>query len=204
MIESMFPDRVCTSACLTLRWVPAIFVDGLSVRRRATRDEPLHAGRPRRGHGQRSPRLLERRVIENCLYGVDLNPLAVDLARLALWLETVTVDRPLTFLDHHLKYGNSLIGAGRRDGGDFEARRQGLTGRDRDGVSQETTVCISPLAAIATLFGVREIREGESEVVRRVHGPAVKPFNRLADVWIADAAGRSMARTRYADAAERG
>src|SRR5207253_413490 len=53
----------------------------------------------------------KRRVIENCLYGVDLNPLAVDLAKLALWLETVARDRPLTFLDHHLKYGNSLIGA---------------------------------------------------------------------------------------------
>ena len=44
----------------------------------------------------------KRRVIENCIYGVDLNPLAVDLAKLALWLETVAVDRPLTFLDHHL------------------------------------------------------------------------------------------------------
>jgi hypothetical protein len=51
-----------------------------------------------------------RRVAEACIYGVDLNPLAVELAKLSLWLQTV--DRvPLSFLDHHLRVGNSLIGA---------------------------------------------------------------------------------------------
>jgi hypothetical protein len=53
----------------------------------------------------------KRRVAECCLYGVDLNGLAVELAKLALWLETVAINRPLTFLDHHLRTGNSLIGA---------------------------------------------------------------------------------------------
>jgi len=51
-----------------------------------------------------------RRVAEACIYGVDVNPLAVELAKLSLWLQTV--DRvPLSFLDHHLRAGNSLIGA---------------------------------------------------------------------------------------------
>lgn len=53
----------------------------------------------------------KRRVAENCLYGVDLNDLAVELAKLAMWLETVAVDQPLTFLNHHFRHGNSLIGA---------------------------------------------------------------------------------------------
>ena len=53
----------------------------------------------------------KRRVAENCLYGVDLNPMAVELAKLALWLETAAADAPLTFLDHHLQHGDSLIGA---------------------------------------------------------------------------------------------
>lgn len=53
----------------------------------------------------------KRRVAENCLHGVDLNPMAVELAKLALWLETVAADAPLTFLDHHLRCGDSLIGA---------------------------------------------------------------------------------------------
>lgn len=54
---------------------------------------------------------LRRSVAERCLYGVDLNPTAVQLARLSLWLTTLAADRPLTFLDHHLASGNSLIGA---------------------------------------------------------------------------------------------
>ena len=56
--------------------------------------------------------LLRRQVAERCLYGVDLNPTAVQLARLSLWLTTLASDRPLTFLDHHLAVGDSLIGAG--------------------------------------------------------------------------------------------
>jgi Alw26I/Eco31I/Esp3I family type II restriction m6 adenine DNA methyltransferase len=52
-----------------------------------------------------------RRVVESCIYGVDLNPLAVELAKLSLWLTTISSDQPLNFLDHHLRCGNSLIGA---------------------------------------------------------------------------------------------
>ena len=52
-----------------------------------------------------------RLVAERCLYGVDLNPMAVELAKVSLWLATMAGDKPLTFLDHHLKRGNSLVGA---------------------------------------------------------------------------------------------
>ncbi len=52
----------------------------------------------------------KRRVVQSCIYGVDLNNLAVELAKLSLWLSTVAKDRPLSFLDHHLRTGNSLIG----------------------------------------------------------------------------------------------
>lgn len=54
---------------------------------------------------------LRRQVAERCLYGVDLNPTAVQLARLSLWLTTMATGKPLTFLDHHLAVGNSLLGA---------------------------------------------------------------------------------------------
>ncbi len=53
----------------------------------------------------------KRRVAQQCIYGVDLNPLAVELAKLSLWLVTVARDRPLNFLDHHLRAGNTLIGS---------------------------------------------------------------------------------------------
>lgn len=55
--------------------------------------------------------LLTRLVMKRCIYGVDLNPLAVELAKLSLWLHSFTVGAPLSFLDHHLRWGNSVIGA---------------------------------------------------------------------------------------------
>lgn len=54
---------------------------------------------------------LRREVASRCVYGVDLNPMAVQLARLSLWLATLAADKPLSFLDHHLVSGDSLIGA---------------------------------------------------------------------------------------------
>lgn len=52
-----------------------------------------------------------RRIVEACIYGVDLNPLAVELTKLSLWLTCIAVDEPLNFLDHHLRPGNSLLSA---------------------------------------------------------------------------------------------
>ena len=54
--------------------------------------------------------LIKRMVLKRCIYGVDLNEMAVELAKLSLWLDSFTLGAPLSFLDHHLKYGNSLIG----------------------------------------------------------------------------------------------
>ncbi|RQV60321.1 SAM-dependent DNA methyltransferase [Burkholderia cenocepacia] len=51
-----------------------------------------------------------RDVIGHCIYGVDLNPLALELARMSLWLEAMTPDKPLGFLDHHLQCGDALLG----------------------------------------------------------------------------------------------
>ena len=50
-------------------------------------------------------------VAQNCIYGVDLNHMAVELAKVSIWLTTMSKDKPLTFLDHRLKQGNSLIGS---------------------------------------------------------------------------------------------
>lgn len=51
-----------------------------------------------------------RDVVAHCIYGVDKNPMAVELARTALWLEAYTPERPLTFLDAHLRCGDALLG----------------------------------------------------------------------------------------------
>ncbi len=55
--------------------------------------------------------LIKRTVMKRCIYGVDLNEMAVELAKLSLWLDSFTLGAPLSFLDHHLKCGNSLIGS---------------------------------------------------------------------------------------------
>ncbi len=55
--------------------------------------------------------LIRRMVLKRCIFGVDINPMAVELAKLSLWLHSFTIGAPLSFLDHHIKCGNSLIGA---------------------------------------------------------------------------------------------
>ena len=60
-----------------------------------------------------------RDVIRHCIYGVDLNPLAVELCKVALWLEAHVPGEPLSFLDHHIKCGNAIVGYVRRE--DIEA-----------------------------------------------------------------------------------
>ena len=54
--------------------------------------------------------IVRRMVLKRCVYGVDKNPMAVELAKVALWLHTFTVGAPLSFLDHHLRCGDSLFG----------------------------------------------------------------------------------------------
>nr|WP_049996424.1 N-6 DNA methylase [Halococcus sediminicola] len=54
---------------------------------------------------------IRRRISRECIYGVDVNGMATELAKLSMWLETLAADQPLAFLDHHLKAGNSLVGS---------------------------------------------------------------------------------------------
>ncbi|MBN3893965.1 MAG: restriction endonuclease [Nostoc sp. NOS(2021)] len=60
--------------------------------------------------GSEPLKLAIRDVIQNCIYGVDLNPLAIDLCKVALWIEGFCRGFPLNFLDHRIKCGNSLVG----------------------------------------------------------------------------------------------
>jgi uncharacterized protein (DUF433 family)/methylase of polypeptide subunit release factors len=84
----------------------------------AARRIALELARVRTGEDQPAPsqlRLATRDVIKNCIYGVDLNPLAVELCKVALWLEAHNPGEPLNFLDHHIKCGNSIVGLAHRE-----------------------------------------------------------------------------------------
>ncbi|MCB1432430.1 MAG: restriction endonuclease [Alphaproteobacteria bacterium] len=65
--------------------------------------------------------IIRRMVLKRCVYGVDKNAMAVELAKVALWLHTFTVGAPLSFLDHHLRCGDSLFGSWVRKGIDKAA-----------------------------------------------------------------------------------
>ena len=78
----------------------------------ATEERLIREGRWHHGDVTAADRAaLRREIAQRCLFGVDLNPMAVQLARLSLWLASLASDKPLTFLDHHLLAGDSLLGA---------------------------------------------------------------------------------------------
>ena len=56
------------------------------------------------------PVIWRRRVVEKCIFGIDINPLATELAKLSLWIASSSAGKPLTFLNHHLKCGDSIMG----------------------------------------------------------------------------------------------
>lgn len=60
--------------------------------------------------------IIRRMILKRCVYGVDKNKMAVELAKVALWLHSFTVGAPLSFLDHHLRCGDSLFGSWVHDG----------------------------------------------------------------------------------------
>lgn len=70
--------------------------------------------------------LLKRLIMKNCIFGVDINPLAVELARLSLWLDSFAIGVPLTYIDHHVMQGDSTMGTWFS-----EIKNQGQTGLDQ-------------------------------------------------------------------------
>ena len=137
-----------------------------------------------------------RTVAERCLYGVDVNPMAVQLARLSLWLATLSADKPLTFLDHHLQTGDSLIGAwvaGLRRAPSGRAARRRVEGRtgilfDEDGMAEALQAALPLRFQLAELPGdtIDQVRAKERALAalgRR--DAALAKWKRIADAWCA-------------------
>jgi hypothetical protein len=88
---------------------------------RAYREACIREGKTLGEAGAEQEFIRAKRIIaERCIYGVDLNPMAVELAKLSMWLFTMDPGRPLSFLDHHLKCGNAIIGAWVKDLGQLQ------------------------------------------------------------------------------------
>jgi hypothetical protein len=96
----------------------------------------VHGGRPPVPPDETEELLAMRLVAQRCLYGVDRNPMAVDLAKLSLWLATLAKDHPFTFLDHNLRCGDSVVGLTQKQITAFTwdantAGKQRILGQDR-------------------------------------------------------------------------
>lgn len=134
-----------------------------------------------------------RAVAQRCLFGVDINPMAVQLARLSIWLATLAADKPLTFLDHRLRVGHSLIGASPLD-----IARQPFPGRAQRPRDLPLFPADEFAASIESAVGVRrqlaEVPDDSLEQVRAKERSLATlesdagPLNRwrqAADLWCA-------------------
>lgn len=126
----------------------------------------------------------KRKIAERCLYGVDRNPMAVELAKLALWLETVAVDQPLTFLDHHLRPGDSLVGAAVADLGALPDAPPLMSNVFEQQVKGRLPVLLKAMEMIRNVPSatIEQVKEKE-KLYRRTFEPTRDPFRRAAHVW---------------------
>jgi hypothetical protein len=150
--------------------------------------------------------VLKRHVVERCIYGVDLDPLAVELCRLSLWIETMDRSLPFSFLDHKVKCGNGLVGAWfdqylhypvmawkNREGGDKghsngvhfpkEARGKAL----REFATGELKSDLADFLSGPTLFDPRD----RAQEAFTVHKSALALVSKLHDLPVQDASERA-------------
>ena len=169
------------------------------------------------GESEPSPLLYQhalRDVIGRCLYGVDINPMAAELCRVSLWLEALEPGKPLSFLDHHIRVGNSLLGvtpeliaAGLPDDaftaiqGDDKAFCSGLKRRnkqERGGQTDMLHLMVAEPAAeydslAARTRSIDEAPDDTLDAIRRkaeqfhrlVVSPKYRHAQQVADAWCA-------------------
>ena len=128
----------------------------------------------------------KRRVVESCLYGVDRNPLAVELAKLALWLETVSVGQPLTFLDHHLRHGDSLLGTTLTALGSLPDAPPLISSAFSQHLSEILATLLATLTEISNTASdtLQHVKHKESLFRRRCEKLRA-PLRAVADIWCA-------------------
>ena len=157
------------------------------------------------GFEDQTKALLRRHVIERCIYGVDLDPLAVELCRLALWIETMDRSLPFSFLDHKVKCGNALVGAWfdqfqhypvmawkNREGGD-KGHNNGVHFQ-KDARTKAVKAFVKEhlqLDLADTIVGQHRFERKALEDPARVHEEALAVLSRLHDLPVQDTAERA-------------
>ena len=160
--------------------------------RRVTRAEIVARGRvpvpPGVSQEQSEVAYWRRRVVEACIYGVDINPMAVELAKLSLWLTCIAAEEPLNFLDHHLRQGNALLSVA-----PDAMRRAPVIALEGEEHTFEIgdNLHIALAAVIQQTLNIEGEASTEMEVVKRKERQwrrarqQLQPFLDLADLWLA-------------------
>ncbi|MGN9761065.1 Eco57I restriction-modification methylase domain-containing protein [Streptomyces sp. SD31] len=205
IVEELLSLTVCDPACGSGHFLVA------AARRIAKRVAAVRERNPE--PTDEAVRHALHQVVARCVYGVDLNPLAVELAKVSLWLEAMEPGRPLGFLDAHIKHGNGLIGATpalMRDGipdkafkkaeGDDEGWARQLLSRnshEREGqgglfeVETETKVANGSFArglrriTAAPAGDLKDIRRKEADYQDWANSAEYLRALHLADAWCA-------------------
>jgi len=135
-------------------------------------------------------KLLRRQVARKCIYGVDVNQVAVDLARLAIWIHTFVPGLPLSFLDHNLVHGNSLTGIGTIDEAmdALDTSEESLFGGHVRGFLDRASAALRRLGTIVevTTEDIARSRAAHHEALE-----AVEPARQLFDMIVAARLGEA-------------
>lgn len=150
------------------------------------------------------PNYWRRLITRHCLYGVDLNPLATHLAKLSLWLNCFARDHKLTFLDHHLRCGNSLIGVR-----SFQ-QLENIPQRNNERTKKDTQLLFLPITdelrdklrnAAQTIAGIGQLDEDDTDRQRdlyiEAYQAAIKYIAPLADLHTAYLMDQGISKDEY-------
>ncbi len=129
--------------------------------------------------------LLRRQVARRCIFGVDLNPLAVELARLSIWIHTFVPGLPLSFLDGNLVIGNSLVGVA-----SFEEARDILAGEEDLFTLSADTLLVGARGPMQRLARLSEATAAEVREARMLYGEAVEATQGTRELLTVLAASR--------------
>ncbi|KXB05961.1 hypothetical protein AKJ51_04420, partial [candidate division MSBL1 archaeon SCGC-AAA382A20] len=149
---------------------------------------------------------LRRKVARNCIFGVDVNPLATELAKVSIWLHIMDKEKPLSFLDHHLKTGNSLIGADLQELGKHPKKLEEDSEEELEQLTIYGKSFQENIKELLDLFkSISEIDEEtpedikeQKEFLEKFESHSFKKkFNVLADAWTSYYFGNEFSKKQY-------
>lgn len=169
------------SEYLSRRQLPAVRQELARLRVSAEKELDKHALKETLAEGIEDTQLLRRLIARRCIYGVDINPVSVDLARLSIWIHTFVPGLPLSLLDHNLICGNSLVGIGQVCELTDIANADGETlfTLDLESLVGEATEPLKKLAQIADATATEVSRARKAHAMARA---AVAPAEALCDI----------------------